>query len=82
MKKIILTLSTIIFTAGFRYDGVKEYGTFKYEDSPFAKQRTEQFEDPVSKKIIEDVRRAPVKAKIERIGKEERNGIRKLKGRN
>ncbi|MBN6069966.1 hypothetical protein HYE53_10050 [Aggregatibacter actinomycetemcomitans] len=82
MKKIILTLSTIIFTAGFRYNGVKEYGSFKYEDSPFTQQRTEQFEDRFSKKIINDFKVPPQKAKIERIGKEERNGIRKLKGRN
>ncbi|MBN6076303.1 hypothetical protein HYE59_01800 [Aggregatibacter actinomycetemcomitans] len=82
MKKIILTLSAIIFTAGFHYDGVREYGTFKYEDSPFTQRQTEQFEDRFSKKIINDFKGPPQKAKIERIGKEERNGIRKLKGRN
>ncbi|QEH47597.1 hypothetical protein FXN59_08470 [Aggregatibacter actinomycetemcomitans] len=82
MKKIILTLSTIIFTAGFRYDGVREYGAFKYEESPFTQQRTEQFEEHVSKKIVEDFKKPGPKAKIERIGKQEKIDIRKLKGRN
>lgn len=78
MKKIIFALSAVIFSTGF-----KEYGAFKYEDSPFTQQRTEQFEDRVSKKIVKDLeRQKPEKAKIERVSKQERNGIRKLKGRN
>lgn len=76
MKKIIFALSAVIFTAGFT-----EYGAFKYEDSPFNHQRTEQFDDRFSKKIVEDLeRQAPKKAKIERVGEQKRSGVRKLKG--
>lgn len=76
MKKIIFALSAVIFTTGFA-----EYGAFKYEDSPFSQQRTEQFDDRFSKKIVENLeRQTPKKAKIERAGEQKRSGVRKLKG--
>nr|DAD67305.1 MAG TPA: hypothetical protein [Inoviridae sp. ctFNB4] len=76
MKKIIFALIAVIFACGFR-----EYGAFKYEDSPFSQQRTEQFDDRFSKKIVEDLeRQTPKKAKIERVGEQKRSGFRKLKG--
>ena len=76
MKKIIFALSAVIFTTGFT-----EYGTFKYEDSPFSQQRTEQFDDRFSKKIVENLeRQTPKKSKIERVGEQKRSGVRKLKG--
>ena len=76
MKKIIFALSAVIFTTGFT-----EYGAFKYEDSPFSQQRTEQIDDRFSKKIVENLeRQTPKKAKIERVGEKKRSEVIKLKG--
>uniref|UniRef100_A0AAU8B4U1 Uncharacterized protein n=1 Tax=Dulem virus 53 TaxID=3145764 RepID=A0AAU8B4U1_9VIRU len=78
MKKIVLILSAVVFCCGF-----KEYGAFKYEDSPFNTRQTEQFDDKVSKEIIKEVKKInPQKAKIERVGEQQKqSGVRKLKGR-
>ena len=76
MKRIILALISVIFTTGY-YEGIREYGPYKYEKNPFA---TQQQEEP--EKYTKNIKKRPSNAKIERIREQKQNEIRKLKGRN
>lgn len=75
MKRIILALISVIFTTG--YEGIREYGPYKYEKNPFA---TQQQEEP--EKYTKSIKKRPSNAKIERIGEQKQDEVRKLKGRN
>ena len=76
MKRIILALISVIFTTGY-YEGIREYGPYKYEKNPFA---TQQQEEP--EKYTKSINARPSNAKVERIGEQKQDGVRKLKGRN
>ncbi len=76
MKRIILVLISVIFNTGY-YEGIREYGPFKYEKISFA---TQQQEEP--EKYTKSINARPSNAKIERIGEQKQDGVRKLKGRN
>lgn len=75
MKRIILALISILFTTGY-YEGIREYGPFKYEKNPFATQQQEE------SKYTKSINARPSNAKVERIGEQKQDGVRKLKGRN
>ena len=76
MKRIILALISVIFTTGY-YESIREYGPFKYEKISFT---TQQQEEP--EKYTKSINERPSNAKIERIGEQKQDGVRKLKGRN
>ena len=75
MKRIILVLISVIFNTGY-YEGIREYGPFKYGKTSF----TTQQEEP--EKYMKSINARPSNAKIERIGEKKQDGVRKLKGKN